>query len=118
MRSLSTCILLASVALSAAASAGSWYVHPVFAPPVTRAVETSTDIFYLAGGSLFGYDKERDESRCYTADNYLSSASDIADIFYDSASDRVLLAYEDGNIDILYGAPEPEYLYIGYICLL
>lgn len=108
MRSLSTCILLASVALSAAASAGSWYVHPVFAPPVTRAVETSTDIFYLAGGSLFGYDKERDESRCYTADNYLSSASDIADIFYDSASDRVLLAYEDGNIDILYGAPEPE----------
>ncbi|MBD5346403.1 MAG: hypothetical protein HDR92_04645 [Bacteroides sp.] len=107
MRFLSTLIISLAVSLSALAS-GSWNVHPVFSRPVTRAIETTTDVYYLAGGSLFGYDKKLDESRSYTVDNYLSSSADISNIFYDFASDRILIAYSDGNIDLMSGATEPE----------
>lgn len=100
--------LLLSLLSLVASAKGNWTVHPVYSAPVSRVLETSTDVFLLAGGSLFGYDKESDERRSYTSDNYLSSAADIADIFYDAAADRVMLAYTDGNIDILYGKPEPE----------
>ncbi|MCM1029145.1 MAG: hypothetical protein NC342_05365 [Pseudoflavonifractor sp.] len=101
-------LLIFFFARPALADSGQWRVHPVFSRPVSRAVETSSDVYYLAGGSLFGYDKKRDESVSYTADNFLSSSADITDLFYDHAADRLLLAYEDGNIDILYGSREPE----------
>lgn len=101
MRFLSTFVALFFAAVMAIADSGSWTVHPVFSRPVTRAVETVDEIFYLAGGSLFGYDKKNDESISYTVDNYLSSAADITNIFYDHAADRLLIAYTDGNIDLL-----------------
>ncbi len=103
MRFLSTFVFLIIFSAIAVADTGSWTVHPVFSRPVTRAVETSDEVFYLAGGSLFGYDKKRDESISYTVDNYLSSSADIKNIFYDHAADRVLVAYSDGNIDIMGG---------------
>lgn len=87
--------------LAAMADNGSWTVHPVFSRPVTKAVETPSNVFYLAGGSLFGYDKEHDESHSYTSDNYLSSTYDIDNIFYNHEADRLLIAYADGNIDLL-----------------
>lgn len=107
MTRLLSSILFSFLTLTAAAK-GLWTVHPVFSAPVSRAVETATDLYFIAGGSLFGYDKEHDERHSYTADNLLSSTADISNIFLDTAADRVLLAYADGNIDILYGHREPE----------
>lgn len=92
----------------AAFAEGSWRVHPVYSAPVSRVVDTPSDLFVLAGGSLFGYDKESDERCSYTVENLLSSSADISDIYYDASADRILIAYSDGNIDILYGKPSPE----------
>ena len=97
-------LALLTVSVSTVHAADRWTVHPVFSRPVSRAVETATDVYYLAGGSLFGYDKERDERRSYTTDNLLSSSADIDNIFYDYEGDRLLIAYTDGNIDLLDGA--------------
>lgn len=101
IRTLSFIALVIAAAVQTVAATGDWIVHPVFSRPVTRAVETPAEVFYLAGGSLFGYDKKAEESISYTTDNYLSSSADIANIFYDAAADRLLLAYADGNVDIL-----------------
>lgn len=105
---IASLLALLAVSVTAVHAADRWTVHPVFSRPVSRAVETSTDVYYLAGGSLFGYDKERDERRSYTTDNLLSSSADIDNIFYDYEGDRLLIAYTDGNIDLLDGASEPE----------
>ncbi len=105
---ITSLLALLTVSTTIVSAADRWTVHPVFSRPVTRAVETATDVYYLAGGSLFGYDKERDERLSYTTDNLLSSSADIDNIFYDYEGDRLLIAYADGNIDLLDGASSPE----------
>lgn len=101
-------LLAILITITSAVAADSWRVHPVFSAPVSRAIATSTDVVFLAGGSLFGYDKAHDERMSYTTDNYLSSAGDISSIFSDPASERILIAYEGGNIDIFTPGRQPK----------
>ncbi len=104
--SLLLCILLPHPAMAF----DGWKLYPVFSRQVSQVVDTPSDVFYLAGGSLFGFDKKAEETTGYTAENYLSSQSDISRVFYDAAADRIILAYGDGNIDIiyLYGSRSPK----------
>lgn len=95
------CILTLSLAFAAAAVApGEWQIYPVYAPPVERVVETPRHVFTLAGGSLFGYDKTDGVHSSYTRDNLLSGTH-ITGIFYNPADDELLVAYADGNLDLL-----------------
>lgn len=95
------CILLLSLASAAAAVApGEWHTFPVYAPPVERVVDTPRHLFTLAGGSLFGYDKTDGVHSSYTRQNLLSGTR-ITGIFYNPDADRLLVAYADGNIDLL-----------------
>lgn len=108
MNRILSLIILSLLLVPAVKAVDGWRVYPVFSRQVSQVIETPGDVFYLAGGSLFGYDKKREETTGYTADNYLSSQADITRLFYDAAADRILLAYDDGNIDILYGGKSPE----------
>ena len=63
-------------------------------------VETGNHVFTLAAGALSGYDKDAGTHTSSTTSNLLSD-TDITGIYRDSASDMLLLAYENGNIDLI-----------------
>ncbi|MDE5626378.1 MAG: hypothetical protein K2I58_00295, partial [Candidatus Amulumruptor sp.] len=48
---ITSLLALLTVSTTIVSAADRWTVHPVFSRPVTRAVETATDVYYLAGGS-------------------------------------------------------------------
>ena len=66
----------------------------------TKAVKTDTRIFVLANGDLFSYDAEDNTVELYDKVHGQSDFG-IADIAYSSESKKLVLLYENGNIDLL-----------------
>lgn len=93
-------VVAAALNIYAAIPVGSWSIYPSFTSPVTRVVETSDKVFYLAGGGLFSYDKGTAESKAYSIDNDLSDYY-VTDIYPDNSNERIAVAYSGGNIDII-----------------
>lgn len=100
-------LILAAVSfftsVSRAQVPGTWNVHPVFAAPPQGIISAGKFIYYLSGGGLFSYDRDGQESRSFTRSNFLSDHT-VTGIYYDAATDCLLVAYASGNIDLLYGA--------------
>lgn len=93
--------LLAGVpAANGEVAPGNWKIHSAYAMPVSKVIDTGTRVFTLAGGNLFVYDKQEGESRSLTSRNILSD-NDIHSIYYDNEGKRLLIAYSNGNIDLL-----------------
>jgi len=97
--------LLLSLALTFTALATkqpdvSWTVFPVFAAPPQKVIDTGKMVYYISGGSLFSFDKERNESFSHTTGNGLNGTG-ISNIFYDPVGRQLLIAYSSGNIDII-----------------
>ncbi len=99
-----------------AAFAEQWRLHPSYSGNVARIVETPlfsyilsySEPYYGAGTdnavpalSLFRYDKEADELTFLNAANGLSS-NRIARIEYNKERRYLMVAYLDGNIDLLH----------------
>lgn len=80
---------------------GSWNYFSAYSHPCQEVVDTPDKVYYLSGGSLFSYDKKNDESYAYTLQNKLND-SYITDIFYNKNKKFLLIAYDTGNIDVLY----------------
>ncbi|MCM1484352.1 MAG: hypothetical protein NC043_08435 [Muribaculaceae bacterium] len=95
-------ILLSGIRAEATlALPGEWTAVPTFAYPLQNIEETPSKVYYLAGGGLFSYDKDADESYAYTIDNKLTE-TDIKLIKYNSERKYLLIAYVSGSIDLLY----------------
>lgn len=92
-------ILLPSLA-SAQTLLGSWNFHAPFAG-VQSIVDTPDKVYYVSKGALFSYDKENQESYTFTTSNSLND-SGISNIFYNPEAKYLLVAYSNGNIDLVY----------------
>ncbi len=95
--------LLLALALPAAASmqAGSWKVHPFYvASSVQNMVDTHSKVYYLVGSSLYSYDKTTGASESLNASGRLSDVT-VTGLYYNHASDYVLLTYDNSNIDVI-----------------
>ena len=92
--------LLFAQCLVAQNAVGSWRKHGVFGNSFTRAIETETDVYYLADGWLYTFDKENLESVSLSEGNILNDVS-IKNIYYNHDKQYLFIAYSNGNIDIL-----------------
>lgn len=91
--------LLLPLAIAAQLPTGSWKVYPAFGD-ADKIIETPHFVYVATAGSLHSYDKDNDESRYYEPRTDLSGNS-VRNIYYNYDKRYLLVAYTDGNIDIL-----------------
>ncbi len=89
-----------SVAAAYASSDG-WYKYPLISETIDDVVETSDKVYYTSGGSLFSYSTSDDEAYAYSDLNKLSGTT-VTLITYNYDSKYLVVAYDDGNLDVLY----------------
>ncbi|MCM1137616.1 MAG: hypothetical protein NC453_03435 [Muribaculum sp.] len=75
-------------------------LFPIFGD-VQEIVESSDYLYYLSEGCLYSYNKSAGETRTYNGYGDLSSYP-LDRIFYNYIGDYLLVAYLDGNLDLLY----------------
>ena len=50
---------------------GKWTIHPIFAGEnITNCIDTGDDVYYLASGNLYRYDKDTQENEHLSRANY------------------------------------------------
>ena len=79
--------------------ANDWTIYASY-HNATKAVKTDSRIFVLASGNLYSYDSDDEMVSLYDKTNSLSDFG-IWDIAYSSATKRLVVLYENGNIDLL-----------------
>lgn len=92
--------LFISQSVLAQNAVGSWRKHGVFGNSFTRVIETEHNVFFLADGWLYEYDKENQESNSISESGDLNDVS-IKDIYYNPEKKYLFVAYVNGNIDII-----------------
>lgn len=103
---IKTKALLLSAALSATTalakpSAGNWAVYPLVDYTYENVVDAADRTYFLSGGTLFSRSHDDDEIYFYTKANKLSDTS-IKGIYYNDTDGFLLLAYDNGNIDLVF----------------
>ena len=94
-------ILLGNLGVSAQRLTGAWGVYPTMSADFSNIVETDSKVYLLSGGSLFSFNPDDNEIYSYTTANKLSD-HDITQIYYNDDKKYLLIAYSNGNIDLLY----------------
>lgn len=95
-------IICALGAVAAVAqSATGWYKYPTFTEKIDNIVETTDKVYYRSGTNLFSYRESDNENMAYSTDNLLSDVN-ISEIYYNPFKKYLLVAYDNGNIDLLY----------------
>lgn len=79
--------------------AGDWKIYASY-HNATKAIKTDARIFVLANGNLYSYDTEDQTLEGYDKSNVLSDFG-IKDFAYSSTAKKLILLYENGNIDLL-----------------
>lgn len=92
--------LLTVAAASAQVTLGSWIIHTPF-NNVDGITASPDKIYYTSVGYLFSYDKETQETYAYTKENKLSDTK-ISLTAYNPAGKYLFIAYQNGNIDLLF----------------
>lgn len=77
---------------------GTWRQYPVYSD-VTNMIDTPHFVYYVSEGQLYSYDKECDETKMYVGE---LSDDNVDGIFYNFAGGYLLVAFDNGNIDLLY----------------
>lgn len=80
---------------------GQWTLYPVYNNGVSAVTDAGDKVYYLSDQRLFSYDKDTQETYCYTTSNKLND-SEITGMFYNRDGGYMLLAYATGNIDLIY----------------
>ncbi len=97
-------VLLLTAPLSAEA-----YWKTMFAyNDVEQIAMTDNRVFAVSDGALYSVDKQTEKIETYNAESGLHG-SNIVRIYYDKVSDMLLIAYEDGKMDVLHNG------YIEYV---
>ncbi len=94
-------IIATSFATIAQHTPGSWRILPMSGEFFDNVIDTPNNVYYITGGSLYSYNKEYNETTYYTPGSRISD-SGIQDIYYNPANKYLLLAYTNGNIDLIY----------------
>ena len=81
------------------AMANEWKIYASY-HNISKAIKTDSRIFVLANGGLFSYDTEDSRVMGYDKTNALSDFG-IHDIAYSAAKKKLVVLYENGNIDLL-----------------
>lgn len=76
-----------------------WHLHLSYRDPQQIAA-SDTRIYAVANGSLFAYDRDEDQLVYMSKETGLTG-SGTTQIAYDKRSNRLIIAYEDGRIDLL-----------------
>lgn len=98
---LATVISLLLVAANAMAlQLGEW-THYYSYNKLTHVVPTPNEVFAVSDGGLFSYNPNDDSMTVYNTTNYLSDNSRITDICWNQQTQCLVIAYENGNIDML-----------------
>ena len=94
-------IALAALMAQAQSDFGKWIMHPTFAgSKITNCIDTGDDVYYLASGNLFRYDKETQENEHLNKANYLND-SGVKNIYYNAEKNYIMVAYLNSNIDVI-----------------
>ena len=93
-------ILFSLFSIGVKAEDGDWRIHLSY-HDVTSCEVVGDEIYVLASGSLFVYDKK--DNSIYTYDNLNTlSDIDITHIVYSKEINALVIVYRNANIDILY----------------
>ena len=76
-----------------------WKLHYSYANPQEVAASPKA-VFAMADGNLFSVDKNSESVTCWNKATGLNGSS-IAHIAYDGVSDQLVIAYQNGQIDLL-----------------
>lgn len=87
--------------LATAQTATGWYRYPNFTGDIDKLIATPDCVYYRSGSNLFSYNENDNENMAHSTDNGLSDV-EIREIYYNVDKDYLLVAYENGNIDLLY----------------
>lgn len=94
-------IALAAMTSQAQNDYGRWVLHPIFAGEnITDCIDTGNEVYYLASGNLFRYDKDTKENEHLNRANYLND-SGVKSIYYNNEKDYIMVAYQNSNIDVI-----------------
>lgn len=97
---LSLLLATAAGAIKADVATGQWYQYPVFSD-FTQIEETLEGIYYVSGGFLYYTDRKGTETRSYTPGTDLSDYT-ITMIRHNPEKNFLVVAYDNGNLDLLY----------------
>lgn len=80
---------------------GDWMIHTSFVgDAVASVVESNNWVYYQSGANLFRLDKSTGENEALSKVNSLSDMG-IANIYYNSDKDYVVVVYKNSNIDVI-----------------
>ncbi len=99
MRKLLIAFLLILSTIGNAQQVGEWTVFPTFSEP-SQIVDTGSQVFALASGNIYSYDKIDNALVEYTKVLGLSD-TDISLMDYDDLTQSLILVYSNQNIDII-----------------
>ena len=93
--------MLLALSASAQNAVGDWIIHTSFVGnQVTNIAEGNQWVYYLSGSNLFRLDKTTQENEAMTISGDLSDMG-IADIYYNSDKDYLVVVYANSNIDVI-----------------
>ncbi|MGL5786687.1 MAG: two-component regulator propeller domain-containing protein [Bacteroidales bacterium] len=92
-------LVLTSMSLTAQIAVGSWRTHYSYSS-VKKVVETEEKVYGLSLGELYYYDKQDNSTGILNKENGLSD-SQIYNLAYNPDNQTLVIAYSNGNIDIL-----------------
>lgn len=91
---------------SAQLGAGQWKTHPYFVGGNAKnCIDAGNKVYYLAGGSLYSFDKEAQTNDVLDANNSLNDLN-VRQIYYNYSKQYLVVAYNDCNIDIILSSGE------------
>ena len=94
-------VMLLALSASAQNAVGDWIIHTSFVGnQVTNIAEGNQWVYYLSGSNLFRLDKTTQENEAMTISGDLSDMG-IADIYYNSDKDYLVVVYANSNIDVI-----------------
>lgn len=100
--SLIIAMLAGCIPAAAQNDEGRWTSLPNLGYTFEKVVEGNSDMYAISNGKLFSRSLDGDdETYIYSSANKLSD-NDISNIFYNPAGKYLLIAYSNGNIDLLY----------------
>lgn len=100
-RHLITYLILLTLCLPMhAAGLGEWTLFHAY-NDLTRIVPASKAVYALSAGALFSYNAGDESLTEYNITNLLNDSEDITDICWNEQTQHLVIAYANGNIDLL-----------------
>ena len=100
---LLTLAITAATAVTCAAQGlvGDWNIYPLYNGEASYIAESPSMVYYTCSARLYSYDKDSHESYSYNTRNKLSDTN-VTGAYYNYDGRYLLVAYDTGNIDLVY----------------